>query len=553
VIAMIRALRGFGAPEIATWIGGALLLSVGILDWLWFSGMEIALLGAILAAMITAIIRAREASPSVRARWHWRAGMLGALLELCRPEAAVIIAPLAVCAAREARSHSAIRALFRVALPGALATLGILALNLACTGEAASAGALLKLLSSNPYHTDVDRARELLLNVLHFWWKVVETQMTAVPFMWWVLPLLALSSVIDRKTRAIAVALFVSIFLWIALVSWNGAARYQNFRYYMPAIALLLMACTLGLRALWRRPISRAIGASLALVGAGSALVRLPAQIRFFRECSENIHHQQIAIAKKLPEFHPTRVLVGDAGAIPYVSGVPAIDALGLGGFRGLPWARAATQGEASTIELVQSLSPSDRPSHLVLYPNWFGGITSAFGRELVRVTLAHNVICGGPSKAIYAADWRALDERDAPEGIADEIDVADVVSEREHDYASPAPYGGWTKITILLSSAHVPMFDGGRTILAEHPEAFTIKADGSAIVVRAESWVPADAIIRRGNAIEIVPLRPIPSSGPSEWTYARAFPRNGLRAGDRVSIAPHESPFYDHHVFVIR
>src|SRR5262249_50926366 len=154
------------------------------------------------------------------------------------------------------------------------------------------------------------------------------------------------------------------------------------------------------------------------ICGILSAAVRIPGQIRFFRDCSENIHHQQVAIARKLPRFEPRRILVGDAGAIPYVSNAPAIDALGLGGFRGVPLARAAVQGEASTNELVQSLAPGDRPSHLVMYPNWFTGITSHFGRELDRVTLSHNVICGGPAKAIYAADWRALDVVEAPDGV---------------------------------------------------------------------------------------------------------------------------------------
>jgi hypothetical protein len=341
--------------------------------------------------------------------------------------------------------------------------------------------------------------------------------------------------------------------LWIALVSWNGAARYQNFRYYMPAIAILLITCTLGLRALWKRPFLRWIGASLGIVGIGSALVRVPAQIRFFKECSENIHDQQVAIARKLSRYEPTRILLGDAGAIPYVSNAPAIDALGLGGFRSLPWTRAATQGEASTIELVQSLPPSDRPSHLVLYPNWFGGITSAFGTELTRVTLAHNVICGGPSKAIYVADWRSLDVREAPEGVADEIDIADVMSERDHDYLSPAPYGGWTTIAVLEGASHQPMFDGGRTLVADRDESFTIHADGSAIVLRVGTTMgDADAIVTHADGIaSIAPLRHLPADS-GRWSTTRAFPVGGLRAGDRIAIHPHAS-FADYHVWIIR
>jgi hypothetical protein len=45
--------------------------------------------------------------------------------------------------------------------------------NRILSGDLASAGALLKLLSSNPYLTDVDRARELVLNLAHWRWKVM--------------------------------------------------------------------------------------------------------------------------------------------------------------------------------------------------------------------------------------------------------------------------------------------------------------------------------------------------------------------------------------------
>jgi hypothetical protein len=474
---------------------------------------------------------------------------MGALLVLCRPEAAVIVAPLAVVAARSSRSQSPLMALVRVGLPGALATLGVLALNRAMTGDAASAGALLKLLSSNPYFTDVDRARELVMNILHFRWKVLETHLAAVPALWWILPALAFSSVLDKRTRALGVALLAASFAWILLVSWNGAARFQNFRYYMPAIVLVLMACVLGLAALARKKSGAEIGGVLVIAGIVSAAVRIPAQIRYFRDCSENIHNQQVKIARHLPRFSPTRLLLGDAGAIPYVSGVPAIDALGLGGYRRLPWARAAVQGEASTIELVQSLSPSERPSHLVMYPNWFTGTTSHFGREVDRVTLGHNVICGGPAKAIYEADWRSLDVVEAPSNVTDEIDIAEVGSERAHDYASPAPWGGWTRIAVLLGESSQAMFDGGRTLVAGRPEAFTVHAAGSALVVRTDG--NAEAEIDVAHADGSTAHAALVQSSTSPGRFGRAIAAIALRAGDRVTLTPRMGPFYDFHVWI--
>ena len=71
-----------------------------------------------------------------------------------------------------------------------------------------------------------------------------------------------------------------------------------------------------------------------------------------------------------------------------------------------MPFARAAVNGEASTVELIERLEPAERPRYLALYPNWFGAITSRFGVELDRVTLTDNLICAGPTKVIYRADW---------------------------------------------------------------------------------------------------------------------------------------------------
>ena len=91
----------------------------------------------------------------------------------------------------------------------------------------------------------------------------------------------------------------------------------------------------------------------------------------------------------------------GMPGAIPYVARRGAIDALGLGGFARMPFVRAAVEGEAATVELLEHLAPSERPEMLALYPNWFAATTAAFGHEVDRVTIDGNVICGGPTKVI--------------------------------------------------------------------------------------------------------------------------------------------------------
>lgn len=532
--------RGPRVPAWAGWLASALLLGVGMLDWLWFSGMETPLVALALLGMVAAVRRAGEVDAARRPRTQWWAGLLGAALVLCRPEAALVVATLAVVAAREGRSRAALGSLVRVAGPAALATLGAMGLNLAMTGDAAAAGARLKLLSSNPWLSDVDRAQQLVLNVLELWWKVIQGSMTAVPALWWVLPALGACGLVRARTRGLAAGVLAGAVLFALLVSWNGAARYQNFRYYMPAVVALFAACAVGLRALCNTRPGRVAGAGLALAGLALACARVPAQVRYFRDCCENIHHQHARIARALSELGAGRVLVGDAGAIPYLSGRPAIDALGLGGYRRMPWVRAATEGEGATLELLQSLPAAERPTHLALYPNWFGETTRRFGREVHRETLENNVICGGTVKAIYVADWRAFDGDVAPAGATDELDVADVVSERAHAYGSPAPDGGWPKVEVLGG-----VFDAGRALVPGHAEAFTAHAAGRSLAVRTNGGaIDVDVSIaqRHTRLVDSLPHK-------DQWTTERV--EIEISEGDRVTITP-RLPFTDFHVWVV-
>src|SRR5205085_3425275 len=120
-----------------------------------------------------------------------------------------------------------------------------------------------------------------------------------------------------------------------------------------PAVAWLLLCATLGLAALLshalrsRKHWSAAVSAC-ALVFAVFFVIhqapRFREQLWFFGRASRNILDQHLtagALIRQDPALQSKRVLVGDAGAIPYASDVPALDVIGLGGFRGLPFARA--------------------------------------------------------------------------------------------------------------------------------------------------------------------------------------------------------------------
>ncbi len=535
VVTAMRSVAELVLPRVA-WVVPPVLVCVGLLDWSLWSGMEVALSFAILARATLAARRTHTAPPTHRTAAQWALGGWGALLVWTRPELAVVVAAFAVLAARGVRARSPWAALVRAGLPGAFATLAILGLNYAFTGDAASAGARLKLLSSNPYLSDIDRARELTLNLFYLAYKPLRDEFV------WLLLLVAIVGALARRTRDLTVALLAACFGYAGLVSWNGAARYQNFRYYAPALELLLIAACLGLDALARSRLRR-IASPIAIFLAFGVAVTMKPEITHFTFASANIHGQQVEMGRRIAARTKTDsiILVGDAGAIPYFSGRNAIDALGLGGYHGMPFIDAAPHGEAATAEILQRLSPAMRPTHLALYPNWFGAITSHFGHEIDHVTILHNVICGGPTKVLYEADFSAMDGDTPPAGeVLDELDVADVISERAHAYVSPAPLGGWTMLDVRQ---HV--FDAGRITPDGQRESFTTTALGDVtVVVRTDA---SDAYVLVSSESSSDTLTNVPDVGG--WMERRAR----IHSFGTITLAPRGGSLRDYHVWLVR
>ncbi len=89
--------------------------------------------------------------------------------------------------------------------------------------------------------------------------------------------------------------------------------------------------------------------------------------------------------ASTSPKWKPKRVLVGDAGAILYESDRPGLDIIGLGGYRGLPFARAGVHGLPATLELIERIPKDDRPDVLAIFPTWWGILPVWFGEEVMR------------------------------------------------------------------------------------------------------------------------------------------------------------------------
>jgi hypothetical protein len=221
-------------------------------------------------------------------------------------------------------------------------------------------------------------------------------------------------------------------------------------------------------------------------------------------------------------------VLVGDAGAIPYESGAHAIDAIGLGGYHGLPFARAAVLGEGAIAELLKALPAADRPAYFALYSSWFPFLTSTFGRQIDSVTIQDNVICGDATKGIYRANYSYMRDPGPPlAGLELLVDVGLVTSEQRMHLRATGAGRGLVFGVLLTAPDGRAYFDGGRPLSA----GSTLQLDAAAATNR--SWVVratgACSTLRRGTAVaelaattrQVQYLRF--AEGPAELKFASA------------------------------
>ncbi len=463
-----RALIGVLAP--------LLFLSFGVIAWSLLSGMELGLYFALFALLLSA---AHESS---------HVSVLAALLVclvLLRPEALLLSLVLSAGIARDRVALGfwrRIRVFLVLALPAMLAQACVFAANRALTGEMQSAGAILKLVTENPALDDAARMREVLTNLVTMWFGAF-SRSTIAPLSTAVAMLcLCVVALRPRVERGVTLALLAAAPLLAILVSLNATARYQGFRYYVPALLCVLAVVVRGLFEMARRRPRAAALLSAALLAVTAP--KLPVFREHFARAAGNIVEQQVEVGLRLARLTPpdARLLVGDAGAIPYFSQRAAIDALGLGGFHGMGFVRAATHGEGAILELLQRVPVAERPTHLAVYASWFPEITRAFGSEWFAVHLDDNVICGAPTKTVYHADWSHLGEH-VPEDfvrvgtaahLLDRLDFADLESERAHAF-STSPFAP-TSVEVRFEDEDL-RFDGCRRLAPNQQAQFVLRA----------------------------------------------------------------------------
>lgn len=572
-------------------------LSIGALDWSLFSGMENAFHLGVWALSAAASLELVEAAdrgdpPAALARRGWIAGVAGALLYATRPESVICVVTfgaLAALAVRRARGgRRAIGALLRVGVPGVIAVIAQAAANRALTGEWAANGAIAKLALNNPYLTAGEKWENYLFLLKYVVVRNTEHHFADAPPWGWVVPVVAALPLAPRATRGVAAILWVQVVGWLALVALNGQVRWQNERYTMPAVAWLLVLAAMGLAVLARgrwtqaapaaragraapaaraasTPRARALhGARIALAVGIAALFwrhQLPNmrdQIWFFARASRNIRDQHLVAGRLLGELGVRRILVGDAGALLYAADRPGLDLIGLGGYHDLPFARAGVHGLGASLELVERIPPADRPDVMAIYPTWWGNLPAIFGEQLLTVPVVGNVICGGAEKVVYRADWGPLERLSAPasllpgERVADEVDVADLVSEQAHGYAFPRPQKGFVEYNVLPHPREPgrELFDAGRVIPAGSRETARVRAPRGPgrLIVRTAASHPAVVEARADNR----PLGRLSIHHGRGWAEAALDLPADLPATFELSLIAVEGGWSDHHVWIL-
>ncbi len=579
VFDMCRSARALlpGCPRFLAWLAPPILLSVPLLDWSFYSGMETALFAALLGRSLVAL-RQAETSPAHRRKHaQWRAGIYGALLVSCRPESLCFCLPMAISAVYSARSLPAPGSLFRTLSPAFLFLASYSIVNRIFTSEWSAAGAVRKLLSSNPYATLLDIAPEFLRNLITLRAAAIENAMGYFPYSL-VVPLLGFSALFSSRFRPAAISLWLGSIGSLLLVSLNATARFQNLRYAAPSILMLLFLFLFGLSHWATRrhnsklfPIYQTIVIIAWLVAMIAPARFFPWQIDLFARSSKNIAEQQVEVGRRLARMNPKPnvVMLNDAGAIPYVSGLRALDGLGLGGYLGLPFARASVHGNFAVVELIERLSQSDRPDVMAVYSLWWPDIIRYFGQRVDSVKVEGNVILGAEEKVICKSDWSALEGAGKPksyENAIDEIDIADLVSEREHHYLGPFPKGGWVIGDVRPSPiSKKALFDGGRILPEGREEAFSllnsVELGPATLILRTDdagSALIRIEIRRNDECIESIehPVLPgeramdTPSNG---WIDMKISLSKQIQGGDSVHIYALRGSFRHFHSWLLR
>ncbi len=203
----------------------------------------------------------------------------------------------------------------------------------------------------------------------------------------------------------------------VAVLAPFGGPEFQEQRYAAPVVAV----CVAAGCAAWaaaplerRRPSIRL--ASLVLVAALSGWGAVSGLLRYGREV-RNIEAMQMTVGRWLAERPggPGTIATNDIGAIGFFTGAPILDVTGLATPAVIPYLRqpapsgASNRGWNGASESgLLSFLRARRPDYVAVFPAWYPSpfFREGLGKEVFRVDLDDNLICGDRTMIVYRPDW---------------------------------------------------------------------------------------------------------------------------------------------------
>ncbi len=203
-------------------------------------------------------------------------------------------------------------------------------------------------------------------------------------------------------------------------------------------------------------------GAYAALLGA-----KLPLALADLGKSARAITQQQVELALWARDDLPADAHIGvnDAGAIAYFSERRTFDVVGLTTEGEAPYWVA---GPGSRYEHYEALGEGVLPTHFIIYPRWFD-MPSVLGRRIHDATVLDQAILGNATKIAFEADWSVLGRAERPlvhprrQTPVDELDVADLQSERAHAYELGRATGDDNRV-ITAYQGGAKVSDGARS-----------------------------------------------------------------------------------------
>ena len=325
----------------------------------------------------------------------------------------------------------------------------------------------------------------------------------------------------------------VLVILWAALsltallcVAWDA----QFYRYLVPSYPLLCVAAVAGWFAgSWKDTRARLgmVLFALAMIGAFAPPEGLGLTMRrLYRGECERMESTQLRVGEWVAENlnDSARVATHDVGAIAWAGERPVVDLVGLVTPQ---LAGAYRHGEGALWESLDALPAEERPTHMAVVPAWMPFL---FRTEL----LVHRLFSLEPLNTerspvgrtfeIWSVTWPGQNPDAFPGGdfgnlpftygpaskrpdwtIMDELDVADLASERAHAFETE----GGTGVTVVRQlgfgfpsqGQFAAAIEGGRDIAG--PSRFVLRAhpgDRALLLLRATTVERPDLVVTIGE-----------------------------------------------------